>query len=238
MLRCYIYRVKVLLLLTIALLLGASTTAQSTPPSVVDLASESHHAIVLENEHVRVFRLSLKPGEATAPHRHKGFYLYFTLHPLTISNEVRGREPVLTELAAGEIRTSKGGFTLSERNQSSGSAELLVVEPITVTSDGFTSPMASFRYHDAAFGEIFESQSVRGYEMTIAAGGRTEPHPENYDRLIIALTDFKLTDTPSVGPQSIQEMHAGEVRWFLRGSTHAITNSGTSIAKFITLEFS
>ena len=171
------------------------------------------------------------------PHRHKGFYAYVSLRPVTIGNEVRGRQPVLTRLDAGELHTSRGGFNVAEHNESSDPAELLVIEAIKLNSGGFHTPMGGFRYHDAAFGELFEMSGVRGYTMTIAAGGRTEQHKEDYDRLVVAISDLTLNEDVTGKTASEVEMKAGDVRWVPRGATDAITNIGTSPATFITLEF-
>jgi uncharacterized RmlC-like cupin family protein len=165
------------------------------------------------------------------------FYAYASVRSVAISNEVRGRQPVISHLDAGELHTSKGGFTLAERNESSESAEVLVIEVPDANSGGFATPMGGFRYHDAAFGDLFEAPGVRAYALTIAAGGRTEAHIESYDRLILAMSDLKLRDNiAGQGPAEF-EMKAGEARWMPKGTTHAITNIGTAPAVFITLEF-
>ena len=72
--------------------------------------------------------------------------------------------------------------------------------------------------------------------MTIAAAGRTEQHMENYDRLVIAVTDLELRETVA-GQSDDFDMKSGEVRWIPRGVIHATTNVGPSPATFITLEF-
>jgi uncharacterized RmlC-like cupin family protein len=165
------------------------------------------------------------------------FYAFLSLRPVVIGNEVRGRQPVMTRIEAGELHTSKGGFTVAERNNSSEPADLLVIEALKANAGEFNSPMGGFRYHDAAFGELFQASAVRGYTMTIAAGGRTEQHGENYDRLLIAVSDLDFReDTASQSPSEFA-MKAGEVRWIPRGQTHATTNIGASPATFITLEF-
>ncbi len=78
---------------------------------------------------------------------------------------------------------------------------------------------------------------MRGYSMTIASGGRTEKHDENYDRLVIAVSELKFREDVDGEPSSEFQMNAGDVKWFPRGTSHATTNTGTSPATFITLEF-
>jgi quercetin dioxygenase-like cupin family protein len=219
-----------------ALLAVAVAWAQGRSIAPVDISDEPHHTVLVENSAIRVFRLRLQPGEATVPHRHKNLYAYLSLRSVTIANEVTGRSPVIVNLDSGEVHTSKGGFTLAERNKSPEPADLLVIEALKTDGVGFTTPIGGFRFHDAAFGELFQFPVVRAYTMTIAADGRTEKHEENYDRLVIAISDLKLREDAAGQPSSELQMKAGEVKWFPRGVTHATTNLGALPATFVTIE--
>lgn len=217
---------KIPVSVVVALMVCTAAQAQEGPAAPVDISGEPHHALLLENPEVRVFRLEIKSGEATLPHRHKNLYAYLSLHPITIANEVRGRPPVVVSLEGSEVHTSKGGFTLTERNKSSEAADLLVIEALKSDGAGFATPIGGFRFHDAVFGELFEFPAMRGYTMTIAAGGRTEKHDENYDRLVIAVSDLRLRDDLAEQPSSELQMKAGDVKWFPREASHAMTNTG------------
>lgn len=216
---------------------GAQFTAPQSIPAAVEITDEPHHALLIRNSQARVFRLKLEPGEATLPHRHRGFYAFLSLRPVVIGNEVRGHDPVLTSLEADELRTSKGGFTVAERNNSAERADLLVIEALKGNAGEFSTPMGGFRFHDAALGELFEAPAVRAYTLRMAAGGRTEQRQENYDRLLVALTDVHLREEMAGQPPSELVMKAGEVRWILRGQLHAVTNLAVSPCMLLTLEF-
>jgi quercetin dioxygenase-like cupin family protein len=223
--------------IVVALLGLAGGWAQERSVAPVDISDEPHHTVLLEESAVRVFRLSLQPGEATVPHRHKNQYAYLSLRSVTIANEVRGRPPAIISIESGEVHTSKGGFTLAERNKSPEAADLVVVEALKSDASGFATPIGGFPLHDAAFGELFQLPAMRAYTMTLAAGGRTEKHEENYDRLLIAVSDLTLREDVVGQPASELQMKAGDVKWLPRGVTHAITNVGASPATFITVEF-
>jgi hypothetical protein len=225
------------LLILVAALSTTWAWTQAGTTSPVEIADEPHHFLLLQNSAVRVFHLKLQPDEVTLPHRHKTFYAFLSLRTVTIGNEVRGRPPVLTQVQGGDLHTSKGGFAVAERNHSAEPADLLVIEATKPEGKGFSAPMGGFPFHDAAFGPLFEYPAVRGYTMTIGATGRTERHEENYDRLVIAVSDLKLHENVIGQSSSALEMKAGEVRWFPRGLTHATMNVGTTPATFITLEF-
>jgi hypothetical protein len=221
-----------------ALLMCTTVSPQEIPSlSVLDLSKEPHHKIVFENPQVKAFRLELQPEEETLPHRHQRPYAYLSLEALNIANEVRGRAPVVVTLEAGDVHTSKGGFTLAERNKSSAAAHLIVVEALKASTADFATPIGGFRYHDAAFGEVFQLPEMRAYSMVIAAGGRTEKHEERFDRLLVALSDLKLHEDIADQPSSEIVMKAGDIKWFPRGMVHATTNTGNAPATFITFEF-
>ncbi len=225
-------------LLIASLLLATVLYGQERPSTApLELSKEPHHKLLLENLEVRVFRLELQPGEGTLPHRHERLYAYLSLHPVTLANEVRGRPPVVVELEDFEVHTSKGGFTVAERNKSSEPAALIVIEPLKAETGGFPTPIGGFRYHDAAFAELFQFPVMRGYSMVLAAGGRTEKHEEQFDRLILAVSDLKLREDVSGRPSSEILMNAGDIRWLPRGIDHATTNTGNSPATFVTFEF-
>jgi hypothetical protein len=219
----------------IAILLGTGHSFQASSP--VEILEEPHHVLSFQNAQVRVFHLKLKPNEVTLPHHHRTFYAFLSLKPATISNEVRGRAPVLTQLEANQLHTSKGGFVLAERNNSTEPVDVIVIEVLNTSNEPFRTPMGGFGYHDAAFGELFETAAVRGYSMILASGGHTEQHQEMYDRLLIAESALELRDDVMGESPSTVRMNPGEVRWIPRGATHAMENLGASPATFITFEF-
>lgn len=215
----------------------AALAQQNHPSKPVDMSKEPHHRMLFENSVVRVFRVELQSGEVTIPHRHEHWYAYLSLHSSTIANEVHGRTPVIVTLENGEVHTSKGGFTLAERNKSAEPADLIVVETLKSDGSGFAAPIGGFRFHDAAFGELFEFPAMRGYEMTIASGGRTDKHTEACDRMIVAVSDIDLWEDADGQSDFELTMKAGDTKWFPRGLNHATTNTGKSPARFLTFEF-
>jgi quercetin dioxygenase-like cupin family protein len=206
-------------------------------PKEIGIADEPHHSLLLRNDKVSVFRLKLQPNEATLPHRHEGFYVYMGMREVSIGNEVRGHAPVAVQLVPGEVHTSKGGFTVAERDNSSGPADIVVIEPTSSSGPGFGSPIADFAFHDAGSIELFTNSMVRGYSIGMAVGGKIDRHKESFDRLIIAVTDLNLSETDEAGIRTDLQMKVGDVRWLPKGTIHDVANLGQSKAGFVTLEF-
>jgi quercetin dioxygenase-like cupin family protein len=225
------------LLFTVALLLSVrSIKSQSGHAPALSIKKEPHHSLVFENEHVRVFHLALQPNEATKPHRHPSFYAYLSLRPVTISNEVAGRSPVITHLEAGEVRTSKGGFEVAERNTSTDVADIFVVEPTKEVGDGFATPLA-IPMHDAGIVELYTGATMRVYTLAIAATGRAEEHTEQYDSLVLALSDAAIREVIPGQEPTDWNMKSGDTRWVPRGTTHSETNVGSNPTALEVFEF-
>jgi quercetin dioxygenase-like cupin family protein len=224
-------------LLVTALFLYATPVKTQTGESVpVSIDKEPHHRLAFENERVRVFHVQLQPNEATKTHRHATFYAYFSPRPVTISNEVAGHAPVITQLERGELRTSKGGFNVAERNNSTEQADIFVVQPLKAEGDGFPTPLAPDMHH-AGIIELYSGPTMRAHSVGIAPDGRLEERAEAYDSLVIALADSKIREVVSGGESADWNMKTGETRWIPKGTTHSETNIGSAPAALIVFEF-
>ena len=224
------------LLLTTLLLCPALMRSQTGEIAPIPIEKEPHHSLVFENERVRVFHLQLQPNEVTKTHRHPSFYAYFSLQSVTISNEVAGHAPVITQLEPGKLRTSKGGFNVAERNESNQQADIFVVQPLKLEGGGFAAPFA-MPMHDAGTIEQYTGPAMRVYALGIASGGRLEEHTEAYDSLVIALADSNIHEVvPGKGSED-WTMKAGDTRWIPQGTTHSETNIGSAPAALVVFEF-
>jgi hypothetical protein len=96
------------LFLVLALLFSASLPAQA--PTAVPIRNEPHHHLVLENEYVRVFRVSLPAHDATLLHQHDVPYLYISLGPADVINAVQGRPETRLVMTDGQLGYSPGHF--------------------------------------------------------------------------------------------------------------------------------
>src|ERR1039457_7598855 len=90
-------------LITTLLMCPISVRSQTDETYPLSIEKEPHHSLAFENDRIRVFHLQLQPNESTKTHRHPSFYAYFSLRPVTISNEVAGHAPVITQLEQGEL---------------------------------------------------------------------------------------------------------------------------------------
>lgn len=108
------------------LLLAFSLNAQA--PVAVPIPKEPHHHLVLENDYVRVFRVSVPAHEATLLHQHDVPYVYVSLGPADVINAVQGKPEAHLVMADGQVGYSRGGFAHVARNESDAPFNNVTIE--------------------------------------------------------------------------------------------------------------
>jgi hypothetical protein len=212
---------------------------QSLPHDTpVPLKDEPHHHLLLENQSVRVFRLTLQPNEATLRHRHNGLFISVALRPATVANEVRGRQPIITNFSEGEVHSSRGAVNITERNNSAEPIDILVIEPTTPSADPTAAPpLPELHLHSAAIGDLLSSNGIRGYVVRLAADGDIERRREEHGSLIVALDDLDLQDEAGEPNSREIRMKTGDVLWVPPGTTHATRNMANAAISYLTFVF-
>jgi hypothetical protein len=114
------------LFLVLALFFSASLPAQA--PNAVPLTEEPHHHLVLENDYVRVFRVSLPAHAATLLHQHAVPYLYVSLGPADVVNAVQGRPEARIVMADGQLGYSPGHFAHIARTDAGSTFDNVTIE--------------------------------------------------------------------------------------------------------------
>ena len=97
--------------LTIELLKTAPATVNASP-----LPKESGREPILENERVRVFRLSLAPGESAPMHNHPLPGLAIAITGGQLEMTVENGKPERLKLAETDVRWRAGALTHSIKN--------------------------------------------------------------------------------------------------------------------------
>ncbi len=109
-----------------ALFLVFPLSAQA--PIAVPIANEPHHHLVLENDYVRVFRVSVPAHSATLLHQHDVPYLYVSLGPADVVNAVQGRPEARIVMADGQLGYSPGHFAHIARTDAGSTFDNVTIE--------------------------------------------------------------------------------------------------------------
>jgi hypothetical protein len=223
-------------LLCLLLLLTFSLNAQS--PAGVPIPQEPHHHLVLENDYVRVFRVSVPAHESTLLHQHDVPYLYVSLGPADVINAVQNKPEVHLTMADGQLGYSLGHFAHIARNQSDSPFDNVTIEllkpqgePRNLCKKVVDGPLNDCKNSNAdkppsessletKMDKLFEtdevlveSGSLDGKASFIQSG----PQPP---QLIIALDNSGVRVNVHGRPSNA--VHGGEVLWLPVGNPPAI----------------
>ena len=218
-------------------------TAQTAAPSEVEITSEGHHHLAIENELVRVFQVEVAPHSETLLHRHRHDYVFVTLGASQVENDVVGKPPVTLKLGDGETRFAPGNFAHVARNLADTPFRNVTIEFLKDEAARKTPPpkwdeeRALHVLEGGTQDIMFVQDGVRVSEVDLQPGAMLPRHHHNGPHLLVAVTDLEVrSDVEGQGPMP-GHFKSGDVKWLPGGYTHTLTNVGKSPAKFVTLEF-
>lgn len=223
------------------LIAGAMLLAQTA--SEVEITSEPHHHLALENPYVRVFKVEVPPRQATLMHYHRHDYWFVTIGASDVENDVEGKPPAKLQLADGETRFLPGGFAHIAKNLSDRAFHNLTIE-FMQDQEARKSPPPKWdeeRGLDVLNGGtrhiVSVDDGVRVSEIELQSGGVIPRHHHAGPHLVVAVSDLALrSDVEGKGP-STRQLKSGDVAWVPGGITHTVAKIGKKAAKFVTLEF-
>ena len=223
------------------LIAGAMLLAQTA--FEVEITSEPHHHLALENAYVRVFKVEVPPRQATLMHYHRHDYWFVTIGASDVENDVEGKPPAKLHLADGETRFLPGGFAHIAKNLADRAFHNLTIE-FMQDQEARKSPPPKWdeeRGLDVLNGGtrhiLSVDDGVRVSEIELQAGGVIPRHNHAGPHLVVAVSDLELrSDVEGKGP-STRQLKSGDVAWVPGGFTHTVTNISKQAAKFVALEF-
>ena len=219
------------------------SSSQPKTPSVVEITAEPSHHLVLQNRYVRVFSVEIAPRTSSLIHRHRHDYIFVSLGPAELSNQVEGKPPVGLKLADGEARFTQGNFAHLVRNESNTSFRNITIELLqdqktgAIPASGDDDNRGLHVLKGGTEQVLFVKDGVKASEIELQIAGVEPKHRHAKAELLIALTDLVLrSDVVGKGTSNL-EMKSGDVKWMEGGFTHTVTNVGQGPAKMVTLEF-
>jgi quercetin dioxygenase-like cupin family protein len=230
------------LLICLALL-----AAQATAPEV-EITAEPHHHLTLENKSARVFYVDVPPRAETLMHWHRHDYIYVTLGNTEVVNAVKDKPPVTLKLQDGETRFSPATFAHIARNVADQpfrniTIEILEDDSLRHAHANWDEDRALITFQGGTQQILFVKDAIRVSEFELQPGAIVPMHHHAGPHLLVAVTDLDVrSDVHSddkKGPQGPMPGHfkAGDSKWLPGNYAHTITNTGSKLAKFVTLEF-
>ena len=233
---------RILIYIAVTVCLMGSTFAQNE--STVDIADESHHHLILDNEKVRVFAVDLRAHDSTPLTRHDHNYLVITLADSEIASWAEGQAGVITyRYNQNDIRFFFGGPARALRNDTPNAYHNLTVEFLNpkVTTFGYEAKAGKWEYGSSAMLPPKDSQNAFVDSMDLAEAKVKDvqllpedayPEPDqDVDELLIPLTDIELKKAG----ERIRKDRA-EPLWIPAGRKAKLVNDATVPARMVLVE--
>jgi quercetin dioxygenase-like cupin family protein len=233
---------KILRVLPFVLCLAGFLAAQTE--NVVDIADESHHHLLLENEKVRVFEVDLPAHQSTPHTRHDHNYIVITVEDSEVASWAEGQSGVITyQYQQNDIRFFFGGPARALRNDTPYTYHNLTIEFLNpkVTTLGYAPKDKRWEYGSSALLPPADPQKAFANTMDLGEAKVKDvqllpddvyPEPEkDVDELLIALAEVELKK----GAERIRKSQ-GEALWIPAGRKIKLVNDATVPARMVIME--
>jgi quercetin dioxygenase-like cupin family protein len=217
------------------LLLCAACLGQSGAP--IPDNEVPQRKVILENNKVLVSLLSIPAGDATPMHKHDHDMVTVFVDGGKTQSTFLGKQPTADKMEVGEVRFRNAGFTHSTKNKGAGALRAVIVEfeeaqgamKKVGTKSRTCSPDKNVCVEEK---QLFCTDKVCVENVSMAPGSSSIRHSHATDHLIVAITDFELTDDVEGKGTVVRTHKIGEVEFLPAGITHKLTNNGKEAAKF------
>jgi len=214
------------------------------PQTASDITDEPHHQLLLENDQVRVFALTLKLSEkAYVKQGHNSLMVSLNDCEMVMWDE--GQSEIMTSIIKqGDIRTFSAGPPHGFRNDGNRECHNVVIEFLdpAVSTFGYDAVTGTWDYAIKGVMTPVDSKTkfLGGFPLSTGAVGVAQllpgdsfPPPEqNMAELLIPVTDV---DLKTKGGPHIRKA-SGEAAWMGTGRQSDLTNKGDGVARFVMVQ--
>jgi len=222
------------------------------PGGAVPVANEPHHALVLKNDFVHVFNVTVPPLDATLLHQHDLPYIYLTLGTTDVVNAVQGKPEVELTLQDGATRFTPGGFAHVARTDAGIPFHNITIELVKPQASPRNLPEGSperpLGSCPPASGEprnpqipneqvvpCFETDELRLAVVRVEGGKDYEEAAPQTAALLVAESNANLD--VALGGQHAAFLHAGDVLWLPAGTARRVQDFIGIRSSFLLLSF-
>lgn len=226
--------------LTVVLLLGACA-GQGPAPIADDQVPQRTQSF--RNKRVSASRLELKPGETTPLHVHAQDTVVVFVSDGPTEQRVEGQPAAKDMVHAGLTRFRSGPFTHAVRNDAKTPLRAVVLafserqgrseKPAKPKRSRYCNPGSKTACVEEK--GLFCTAKVCLEDVTIAPGAVTTRHSHATDHMLVAVSDYELSDEVEGKGRMGRSRKSGEVEYIPAGITHQLTNTGKAPARFIVI---
>ncbi len=208
--------------------------AQASTPSAVPIEQEPAHRLVLQNEHVRVFEVSLPAGDVTLWHEHLHDGASVRLTDATVEDQPEDGKAETFRMRRGEVTYGATPMARIHRVRNVGETVFhnVYIELLT-PHDASTDPAVAIAPDPRV---VFENDRVRALRRILAPGESTDMHVHTSKGLGVPVTADRLEISYPDGATRVVEMKVGVVQWIEPGTTHRLKNVGDAGIEVVDIE--
>lgn len=252
----------VCLLLTLSLCASAQQSASPQSKQSSDAAAPVRHEL-LRNNKVIVTAAELSPGQILPMHKHEHDYVVVRIDEGQIRETVQDQGAMRSgskkmgrmfgamhvpgatgdKVQAGDVQFHEAGYTHSEENKGKSAVRSILVDFLEPVGKEVDPQHKSNKYCNAGSNKICVEERYLGCtekfcieEVMMDAGAVTSKHSHSTDHMLIAVSDYQLSDAIVGKGTRVRSKKSGEVEYIRSGITHQLTNSGTP-ARFVVIAF-
>lgn len=251
-----------LLISTTSMLMAAGAQGPSTPVMPAAQIPQRHE--LMHNKKVVVSTTELAPGKSVPMHRHEHDYFTVVLTDGQLRETVADQGAMTSggkkmgrvfgamhvpgasgdKLQAGEVVYNRAGYTHADENKGKTTMRAVTVDFLEPAGKQQDASRKSNKYcnendKNACVEEkyLFCTDRFCVEDVTMAPRAQSTKHSHATDHMLIALTDYQLTDNITGKGTIVRTKKAGEVEYIKSGINHQLNNTGKLPARFIVVLF-
>jgi len=212
--------------------------------AATDIDSDPHYSLLLANDQVRVYQVSLRTGERSFV-RHEHNFLIVTLRDCEVAMWPEGNSDILMQrFAQGNVGFYFGGRAIGLRNEQAATYRNVTVEFLDpkVTTYGYQWSTGRWDYGATTTSSVVDPHApfasglrlgpVMAIEVQLLPNGSLPAPDHRSSELLIPVTDIDLR----ASDESIRHA-AGEALWIPAGRKSKLVNAADLPARFAMVQF-
>ncbi len=192
--------------------------------------------VILENDYVKVVKVSLDPGEALASHQGEVRVIY-SLTDYSIDWEEQGKQEGNKSWSRGDVHFHEAGQH-SAINNGTTTAEWLAFtrKDVALPECGENTIENDVNSVASEFTNLlWDNDNYRITEVGLPIGESIPTHA-GINRIIYSLTDYQIMYESNKEGNSEKKFQAGDVHWH-EACQHALQNNGATEANFLVVSY-
>lgn len=188
-------------------------TILAATAAVLSAQPQAPNPVVIENDHVRVLKVSDAPHRKGQLHEHAMNRVMIYLNEGHLVLEYEGGKKDDQKVKAGEVRWSKAGGKHTSENVGAGPVEIVEIELKSKPggeSKPITAALDPVKVEPELYAILFENDQVRVVRAKLAPHRKVKQHAHTVNRVQVFLTDFSVKVTAADGTVSQVARKAGD----------------------------